>query len=332
MWTATQEFVNDEHQAIFGQTKDIPGWQEPGDSYKLYEMGYAAGDVILEIGTYGGRSAVVELRGALANSERTTKPQFFGLDVDLHSIWRTFNTIEQAGLSEYALIFYGNLQQFMQEFSIQPTMVFVDGDHRYEGVKRDLQSLSTFLTAGTPVLCHDYLNPENDTGELGVRQAVNEFVKEGYAEFIGAFGCSAFLLTTNQCSGGSGVKLTDLEFVERKAALYQKYGRELYEKLQHSEGDRAARLDAIHQLQHQLTHGANPDSNGTAFQTNYELKQELEKARAKIARLRDKVKHTEEELTESQNRIVAMQTSKFWQLRQKWFQVKRALRLTSEDA
>jgi hypothetical protein len=73
-WSDQQEFLTKEHHHIFERTQHIPGWQAPGDSYKLYEMGYRAGDIILEIGTYGGRSAVVELEGAMANSDRSAKP------------------------------------------------------------------------------------------------------------------------------------------------------------------------------------------------------------------------------------------------------------------
>ena len=52
-----------------------------GDSYKLYEMAYFAGEDMLEIGTFGGRSAVIELKGALRNKNRREAPRFFGIDI-----------------------------------------------------------------------------------------------------------------------------------------------------------------------------------------------------------------------------------------------------------
>lgn len=333
MWTATQEFVGSEHQTIFDQTKDIPGWQAPGDSYKLYEMAFRAGDVILEIGTYGGRSAIVELRGALANSDRTNKPQFFGLDVDVHGIWRTYSSLEQAGLADYALLYHGGLEQFVQEFSIQPTMVFVDGDHRYEGVKRDLEILARLLAPGIPVLCHDYSNPENDTGELGVRQAVNEFVQAGYAELIGTFGCSAFFITTNQCQGKSGERISDQEFASQKARLYQTYGKQLYDSLQVSDADRAARLETIHQLQHQLAQSSatSPQPPEKDNETLGSLQKKLERLKAKLAQSQAELTRTHTEATELANRIRAMETSKFWQLRKNWFRFKRVVGLGDNE-
>ena len=88
-WVSPDTFLSDEHAQIFAKTAAIPGWQTPGDTFKLFEMGYHAGDVILEIGPFGGRSATVTLRGALANPARTLRPQYFGIDIDADSIART---------------------------------------------------------------------------------------------------------------------------------------------------------------------------------------------------------------------------------------------------
>jgi hypothetical protein len=219
-WSANPNYVNQEHHEIFDKTKNIPGWQAPGDTYKLYEMGYFAGDVILEIGIYSGRSAVVELRGALSNPDRSVKPQFFGVDVSLMAIPRTYEILQQENLTEYALLYFGTLELFVKEFSIKPTMVFLDGDHSYEWVKQDLDCLSNMLCEGVPVLCHDYLHKKNDTGIYGVRRAVDEWEQAGYAEFCGLFGVSALLTTTTKCKGrGPCQGLSPQAFTSRKEEL-----------------------------------------------------------------------------------------------------------------
>jgi hypothetical protein len=218
-WTGNRDFINDEHRGIFAATKNIPGWQMEGDTYKLYEMGYFAGDVILEIGTYGGRSAVVELAGALKSFP---KPQFFGIDVNRKMIRSTHKTLCRFNMSEHALLYHGTLQTFMREVSIEPTMCFVDGDHRYEGVKRDLYSLSELLRPGVPVLCHDYLNPENDTGAYGIRKAANEWEEKGYAEFYGVFGCSALFVTSEKCRGRKA-DYSEESFSELRETLMRTY-------------------------------------------------------------------------------------------------------------
>jgi predicted O-methyltransferase YrrM len=222
-WSANPGYLNEGHRRVFEETKDIPGWQAEADSYKLYEMAYFAGDVILELGVYGGRSAVVELKGALKNPARTRKPQLFGLDLDLTAIQRSHQSLTAFGVADHALLYQGAVERFMAEFSIRPTMVFVDADHRYEGVKQDLEALSRLLAPGVPVLCHDYTNAENDTGEYGVRRAAREWEESGHAEFRGTFGCSALFVTTTRCEG-SMARMTDNAFARRRAALLQGYG------------------------------------------------------------------------------------------------------------
>ncbi|SDS26661.1 glycosyltransferase [Opitutus sp. GAS368] len=193
--SAAGVFINVEHREIYEKTKHLPGWQSPGDAFKLYEMGYHAGDVILEIGTYGGRSATAELRGALANPARTARPQFYGIDIEASSIARTRGTLADECLSDYCHLFHGTLQDFVQRWDIAPTMVFLDGDHSYEGVMADLATLSRYLRPGTPVLVHDFLNPDNATGAIGVRRAVEEWARVTGSRFTGCFGDAALYLT-----------------------------------------------------------------------------------------------------------------------------------------
>ena len=250
MWRSEIEFVNDEHHQIFDQTKDIPGWQAVGDTQRLYEMAYKAGDVILEIGTFGGRSATVELRGALANTERKS-PMYFGVDVEISSVWRTLKNLNEQQLLQHSLVMLGNLKKFVTEFQIQPTMVFVDGDHSYEGVQSDLSLLKNYLVPHTPVLCHDYGNSRNDTGEMGVQRAVDEFVAAGNAELIGRDGCSALLLTTAACTGKPCEKWSEQQFAERRAELHWQYTHRLYQA-NHKLANELARLKDTDQLDRKL--------------------------------------------------------------------------------
>jgi hypothetical protein len=60
-----------------------------------------------------------------------------------------------------------------------------------------LKTLSAYLPPGTPILMHDFLNPDNDTGKLGVRQAAQEWAAAGHGKFMGCFGCCALYLTVN---------------------------------------------------------------------------------------------------------------------------------------
>lgn len=194
-WPGADPFLSAEHAKIYEQTSGLPGWQTPGDSFKLYEMGYHAGDVILEIGTFGGRSATVALRGALANPARTQPPQFHGIDLIAESINRTRQILATEMLGQYCHLFHGVLREFVQRWAITPTMVFLDGDHSYEGCKADLEILSTYLRPETPVLVHDFLNEENQSGKIGVQRAALEWAAAGHGRFMGCAGCCALYLT-----------------------------------------------------------------------------------------------------------------------------------------
>ena len=58
------------------------------------------------------------------------------------------------------------------------SMLFVDGDHSYEGIKKDFYHHWNYLHG--PCLCHDYLGFEN----RGVIKFIDEWIEKGYAEII----------------------------------------------------------------------------------------------------------------------------------------------------
>lgn len=222
-WSRNPGYLDDGHRTVYDETKDIPGWQLPGDAYKLYEIARFAGDVVLDLGAYGGRSAVVELKGALGRAGRAHAPQVYSLDLDPAAIPRSLRTLESFGLERHVLLFQGGVDAFFAAHDVGPSMVFVDADHTYEGVRKDLETLARVLAPGVPVLCHDYVNQENDTGELGVRRAVDEWERAGVARFVGTFGAAALLVTTDRCRG-TVRRLPDEVFARRRAEALEMAG------------------------------------------------------------------------------------------------------------
>ena len=62
--------------------------------------------------------------------------------------------------------------------NIPLSMLFVDGDHSYEGIKKDFIHHWNYLNG--PCLTHDYTEPTC----AGVTKFINEWIEDGYAEII----------------------------------------------------------------------------------------------------------------------------------------------------
>jgi hypothetical protein len=57
----------------------------------------------------------------------------------------------------------------------------------------------------------------------------------------------------------------------------------------------------------------------------------LQKLQNRVNRMKTQIKQLEKELATKQQQITAMETSKFWLLRQRWFQLKRSLGLPTQE-
>ena len=66
--------------------------------------------------------------------------------------------------------------------NIPISLLFVDGDHTYEGVKKDFIHHWNYLNG--PCLAHDYTDPTCE----GVTRFIDEWIEEGYAEIIEQMG------------------------------------------------------------------------------------------------------------------------------------------------
>jgi hypothetical protein len=91
-----------------------------------------------------------------------------------------------------ALILRGDSNQMAEEVPDQSlTLLYIDGDHSYEGVFRDLRLWTPKVKVGGFVALHDFLNPS-----YGVNDAVHDFcgdrfnvrtIREDKPEDAGAF-------------------------------------------------------------------------------------------------------------------------------------------------
>jgi hypothetical protein len=151
--------------------------QEAGLLYKYAKQQWKKipktneGNIILEIGRYWGGSTVL-----LATATHNSDVKIVSVDVvDGCLDSDTGNWLNNYEEKERIDIRVSN-SQTMENLPL--SMLFVDGDHTYDGFKKDILHHWNYLNG--PCLCHDYGNPFMP----GVTTFVNEFVKDGYAEII----------------------------------------------------------------------------------------------------------------------------------------------------
>ncbi|MFL5828755.1 MAG: class I SAM-dependent methyltransferase [Solirubrobacteraceae bacterium] len=177
-------------QAI-SRVASIPGWMEPGDADKLYELAGAADGPILEIGTYHGKSAVLM---ALAVKDAGRHVTIFTLEVDKAAIRAATAQAEAHGVAETIVFVRATADAFARAYPrLQPALSFVDGDHRRKGVEADLAVLSTVVPQGGRILFHDFVDPLNDDPtchEIKVRPTVEKSWVAAECDFDGVYGGS----------------------------------------------------------------------------------------------------------------------------------------------
>lgn len=161
---------------------EIDGWMEPAELEWLARQA-SARHRILEVGCWKGRSTK-----ALALSTPGSVFAIDAWDKTLDDPEGTYGEALERGWAAIYTDFLANLMYERESGKVKIArcpfqdsdgilanesfnMIFIDGDHRYEAVKRDI-AISFDLAESGALLCgHDYGN-----GNPGVDQAVNELV------------------------------------------------------------------------------------------------------------------------------------------------------------
>jgi len=90
--------------------------------------------------------------------------------------------VERTGLGRYWYPILGRSEEVVTEAGVygQCDVLFLDGDHSYEGVSADLENYLPLLRSGGFLLMHDALNPDAP----GVRRRVAEFGDHEFTDAI----------------------------------------------------------------------------------------------------------------------------------------------------
>ena len=142
-------------------------WIEPK---KLFHH-TGKGNTILEIGRYWGGSTVL-----LAMATHNSDVNVVSVDVvtGCHDpdVDDWLNNYEEKDRIDIRV----DNSHAMENIPL--SMLFVDGDHSYEGIKKDFIHHWNYLNG--ECLAHDYF----DSTCVGVTQFITEWIEEGYAEII----------------------------------------------------------------------------------------------------------------------------------------------------
>jgi len=193
-------WLDEAHPTMPDQVRELPGWLRDEDVLKLYELGRLGAQPVLEVGAYRGKSAVV-----LASALRAAggEGRLVSVDIDPVALASAREAVRERGLEDLVIFARGTLQALVRAYpGIRPGVVFVDGDHSLEGVRRDLETLEAIVPSGSLMLFHDYLDARNDDpGEahIDVLRGVRESWVMRDCEFAGVFGCCGLY---RRASGG----------------------------------------------------------------------------------------------------------------------------------
>jgi len=129
------------------------------------------GNIILEIGRYWAGSLML-----LAMATHDSKVKIISVDVvegchdpDVDDWLNEYEEKERIDI---------RVDNSWAMENLPLSMLFVDGDHSYEGIKKDIYHHWNYLNG--PCLAHDYTDPTCE----GVTKFIDEWIEEGYAEII----------------------------------------------------------------------------------------------------------------------------------------------------
>ncbi|MDZ7330977.1 MAG: class I SAM-dependent methyltransferase [candidate division KSB1 bacterium] len=109
-----------------------------------------ADGTIVEIGTCAGKSLI-----SMAMARRAINgTPVHSIDIEKHPL--IDNYIDAAGVRDWTDLIIGESTKVAQHWSHPIDLLFIDGDHRYIGVKRDILAWQKWVKMNGMVAFHDY--------------------------------------------------------------------------------------------------------------------------------------------------------------------------------
>lgn len=163
-----------------------PGWEVPSEQDELYAVAQSLpeGSVILEIGGEFSMSASIFSKGAPTARIYSVDIAFAGEVGEIHKA-----NLAEAGLGENVKRIAADshdkatVAKFrkLEKGTTPLTILFVDGDHTFEGALLDLQMWTPLIKIGGKLLIHDTATPANPLPHplhFEVSRAVSTWLKD----------------------------------------------------------------------------------------------------------------------------------------------------------
>lgn len=166
----------------------VPGWESPNEENKLIELARLIpdGGLIVEIGGEYGRSASQFLYATQGKDIKVVTVDLFPTD---HHVAGDLFAAMHLNIIEAKLDTHRHVQIKGSSWEVGQgwkghgiDLLFIDGDHTYEGVRKDIEAWVKFVKPGGIVAFHDYAIDENSHYlHHEVKKAVDEWVSNSFS-------------------------------------------------------------------------------------------------------------------------------------------------------
>lgn len=159
------------------EMENIPGWLDTEETY-LLERYASQAHIIVEIGTYYGRSTYVLATGAKQNGGYVTtidayKPHEIGEMKVTEDIPKAVNAmLKRLDLSDVVTAVIDDGVNVAKTWSVPIDLLFIDGSHEYKDVKSDFKAWSKHVDG--LIAFHDYTD-----NWPGVQKFIDELIAAG---------------------------------------------------------------------------------------------------------------------------------------------------------